>query len=163
MCVVNSLSRVVIYLTIACHVSILILLFINPPIHIADADGLIAMLSLKDANHEKARAIIRGVTSRGEKIVFPATAITEAITTMQVRLESPELARELATKVAASELPIVAVDAEILEIAAGIYSPDGSKKHTMFDATVAATAKSAVHRRCLASMAGTATNGLLCW
>lgn len=113
----------------------------NPRVHIADADGLISMLSKKDANHEKARAIIQIATSRGEKILFPATAITEAITTMQVRLENPALAKELATKVAASQLPIVAVDAEILEIAAGIYSPDGSKKHTMFDATVAATAK----------------------
>lgn len=113
----------------------------NPPTHIADADGLIAMLSLKDANHEKAKAIIKNATTRGEKILFPATAITEAITTMQVRLENPERAKELAAKVAASELPIVPVDAEILEIAAGLYSPDGSKKHTMFDATVAATAK----------------------
>ena len=74
------------------------------------------MLSLKDANHEKAKAIIKGVTSRGEKILFPATAITEAITTMQVRLENPEQARELAAKVAASELPIVAVDAEIWKL-----------------------------------------------
>lgn len=113
----------------------------NPLTHIADADGLIAMLSSKDSNHEKAEAIIKGVTSRGERILFPATAITEAITTMQVRLENPELAKELAAKVAASELPIVPVDAEILEIAAGLYSPDGSQKHTMFDATIAATAK----------------------
>jgi predicted nucleic acid-binding protein len=113
----------------------------NPRVHIADADGLIAMLSKNDANHEKAKVIIKDVTSKGEKILFPATAITEAITTMQVRLENPVLAKELAAKVAASQLPIVPVDAEILEIAAGLYSPTGSKKHTMFDATIAATAK----------------------
>ena len=110
-------------------------------IHIADADGLIAMLSKKDANHEKAKAIIKDAVSKGERILFPATAITEAITTIQVRLQNPDLANELAAKVAASELPIVAVDAEILEIAAGLYSADGSKKNTMFDATVAAAAK----------------------
>jgi len=113
----------------------------NTPMHIADADGLIAMLSRKDSNHEKAKAIIQKVTAHGEKIFFPSTAIAEAITTLQVRLQNPELAKELAEKVAASLLPIIPVDAEILEIAAGLYSPYGSKKHTMFDATVAATAK----------------------
>lgn len=113
----------------------------NQGVHIADADGLISLLSKKDANHEKAKAIIKDVTSKGEKILFPATAITEAITTIQVRLENPDLAKELAEKVAASELPIVPIGAEILEIAVGLYSPAGSKKHTMFDATVAATAK----------------------
>lgn len=136
----------------------------NSRVHIGDADGLIAMLSLKDANHKRAREIIKDVTSKGEKILFPATAITEAITTMQVRLENPELAKELAGKVAASQLPIVAVDAEILEVAAGLYSPTGSKKHTMFDATVAANSQKARHqRRSLASTAGTAARGLRFW
>jgi predicted nucleic acid-binding protein len=109
--------------------------------HIADADGLIAMLSKKDANHEKAEAIIKKVTARGERILFPSTVITEAITTMHVRLKNPVLAKEAAALVAGSALPIVPVDANILGIAVGLYNPDGSKKHTMFDATVAATAK----------------------
>lgn len=110
-------------------------------IHIADADALIAILSKNDAHHEKAKAIVQKVATQGEKILFPSTAITEAITTMQVRLRNPELAKEAAAQVAASALPIIPVDAEVLEFAVGMYNPDGSRKHTMFDATVAATAK----------------------
>src|SRR3954462_11649362 len=109
--------------------------------HIADADALIAMLSKTDANHEKAKSIIKKAGAQGKPILFPATAIAEAITTMQVRLQDPALAKEAAAKVAASALTIVPVDAEILGIAVGLYNPEGSKKNTMFDATVAATAK----------------------
>jgi predicted nucleic acid-binding protein len=109
--------------------------------HIADADALISMLSKTDANHEKAKTIIQKAGAQGEPILFPATAIAEAITTMQVRLQDPALAKEAVAKVAASALTIVPVDAEILEIAVGLYNPEGSRKNTMFDATVAATAK----------------------
>ncbi len=109
--------------------------------HIGDADGLIAMISKKDANHEKAKKIIKSLIGREEKILFPATAITEAITSVQVRLHNPELAKALAEKVSTSGLHIIPVDAEILEIAVGLYNPAGSKKNTMFDATIAATAK----------------------
>lgn len=110
-------------------------------IHVADADGLIAMISKKDASHENAKKIIQSITERSEKLFFPSTVITETITTVQVRLQDPGLARELAEKVGASALPIIPVDSEILEIAVGLYNPDGSKKNTMFDAVVAATAK----------------------
>jgi predicted nucleic acid-binding protein len=98
------------------------------------------MISSKDANHEHAKKIIKSIAQREEKLLFPSTTITEAITTVQVRLQSPELAKALA-EVGASTLPIIPVDAEILAIAIRLYNPDDSKKHTMFDATVAATAK----------------------
>jgi predicted nucleic acid-binding protein len=109
--------------------------------HIGDADGLIAMISKKDASHDRAKKIIKSISERGEKILFPATAVTEAITTVQVRLQNPDLAKELAEKVKASALLIIPVDAVILELAVDLYNPAGSKKNTMFDATVAATAK----------------------
>lgn len=108
--------------------------------HIGDADGLIAMISKKDASHERAKKVVKAITERGEKILFPATAVTEAITTVQVRLQNPELAKELAEKVKMSALLIIPVDAAILELAVDLYNPAGSKKNTMFDATVAATA-----------------------
>jgi predicted nucleic acid-binding protein len=108
-------------------------------LHIADADGLIAMINKKDTSHENAKKIIQLITEQDEKLFFPSTAITEAITTVQVRLQNPALARELAKKI--GTLPIIAVDTKILEIAVDLYNPDGSKKNTMFDAVVAATAK----------------------
>jgi predicted nucleic acid-binding protein len=67
---------------------------------------------------------------------------------IEKRCQSPEVLRLHLPKpllafqhLLASALPIVPVDAEILELATGLYHPDGSKKHTMFDATVAAIAK----------------------
>jgi len=113
----------------------------NKVVHIADSDALIAMLSKKDANHVKAKAVIKKITLQKEEILFPATVIAETITTMQIRLKNPELAKEVAKKVAASAIPIIPTDADILKIATEIYKPEGSKKNTMFDAIVAATAK----------------------
>lgn len=110
-------------------------------IHIGDADGLIALLSKKDANHGKARDIVQKAVKNGEKIIFPSTAVTEAITTLQVRLADPRLAKMVAGKLAANSLPILPIDSDILAIAASLYDPDGSKKNTMFDAVVAATAR----------------------
>jgi predicted nucleic acid-binding protein len=109
-------------------------------IHIGDADGLIAMINTKDAHHERVKAIIQKVTERGEQIIFPSTAITEAITTLQIRLANPKQAGMVAEQVARAALPIIPVDAEILSIAVKFYNPQGSKKNTFFDATVAATA-----------------------
>ena len=110
-------------------------------IHIADADAIIAMISKRDASHGNAKAIIQKVSQRGDKILFPATAITEAITTCQIRLNSPQLAKELAQQIAANSLPVIPIDGEILELAAGVFNSEGSRKNTFFDATIAATAK----------------------
>jgi len=109
-------------------------------LHIGDADGLIAMVSKNDASHEKAREIIKRIVEQEEQLLFPATAVTEAITTLQVRLQNPELAKLVAEAVTTSKITIVPVDAEILKIAVALYNPSGSRKNTMFDATIAATA-----------------------
>lgn len=109
--------------------------------HIGDADGLIAILSKNDAHHKTAVAIVTKIISQGEEILFPSTAVVEAITTLQVRLENPQLAKQAAEQVLNGALSIIPVDAEILGLAAQLYKPEGSKKHTMFDATVAATAQ----------------------
>lgn len=111
-----------------------------PIIHIADSDALIAMLNTTDAHHERAREIIQKAEEKQEKIVFPATAITEALTTMKFKFP-PEIVKEAAENVATSTLSIISIDAEILKIAVGIFDPKGSEWNTMFDATVAATAK----------------------
>lgn len=109
-------------------------------IHIADSDALIALFNTIDAHHAKVKEIIQKVTEKQGKIVFPATAITEALTTMKFKF-APDIVKEAAEKIASSTLITAPTDAEIIQIATGIFDPKGSEWNTMFDATVAATAK----------------------
>jgi large subunit ribosomal protein L23 len=90
----------------------------QPLIAIGDADGLIAVLSSEDANHEKAISTVEQLLQHDAQTVFPLTTIAEAVTTLYnenavdvntsktvygkkafVKFESIEKTRDLATKI----------------------------------------------------------------
>lgn len=107
---------------------------------VADADALIALLNKDDALHKKATAINEYCLKSGTVIIFPSTALLEAATAFQRKLQAHALAALIKKYYQADLFSVVYVDENIMKKAMKIYSPAGSKQNTIFDAIVAATA-----------------------
>ena len=113
----------------------------NEPLVIVDADAIIALSSVSDANHEKAKRILHTLSTSQAAALFPTTAICEAVTVLRGRLNKPDDASSIIKKVQNGDFPVQAVDQEILLSAATLFKPLASKKNTLFDAVIAAIAK----------------------
>jgi predicted nucleic acid-binding protein len=109
---------------------------------IVDADGLIALFSKGDAHAEKTIASLQKLVQEEAKILYPATAIAEATTTLQRKLNKPHLAAQIAELIKENKFPIEPVNEDTLNTAVQYFKPVESSKHnTLFDALVAAIAK----------------------
>ncbi len=109
---------------------------------IVDADGLIALFNKDDAHAEKAVLLLQDLVREEAKIIYPATTIVEATTTLQRKLHKPELAAQIAVLVKENQFPIVSINEDTLNDAVSYFKPVESSKHnTLFDAVVAAVAK----------------------
>ena len=108
---------------------------------IADADILIALANSDDAHHAKVKAISEYLDANQIAILFPITAIFEAVTALQRKLTKPELAKMLIENVKAGKLPVKYIDESMFTEAVKFFNPLGSKQDTLYDALVAALAK----------------------
>jgi predicted nucleic acid-binding protein len=108
---------------------------------IGDADALIALSDISDVNHKKAKDTLSFLSHNPLDIYFPATALAEAITTAQRKMDNRALAQLLVSKVVSNDLAIFPINSETLSLAASLFDSDSSKQNTFFDAIVAAIAK----------------------
>ena len=108
---------------------------------IADSDSLIALLNVDDANHTKAVGQLEKLIGQGYRIIYPATVIVETTTTFQIKFSNPRLSDQIVKMTAQAQLPVETVDQRIIDKAIVLFSTSGSKKNTLFDAVVAATAQ----------------------
>jgi predicted nucleic acid-binding protein len=109
---------------------------------VVDADGLIALFSKDDAHAETAMVLLQELVREEAKILYPSTAIVEATTTLQRKLNQPQLAAQIAELVKENQFPVEAVNEETLSDAVTYFkSTERSKHNTLFDAVVAAVAK----------------------
>lgn len=108
---------------------------------VGDADSLIALAYKDDAHHKKARQISDRLLAGGYKIIYPNTAILEAITTLKRALNLSEKAIFVNKQYQEGAFNVKYVDEDIQIIASRIFDQTNSKKNTIFDAIVAATAK----------------------
>ena len=113
----------------------------NEPLVIVDADAIIAFVYVDDENHQRAKQIMQSLVATDVSLLFPTTAICEAITVLRGKLNRPEDAKRILAKFQSGDFPIQAVDHAILTEAGALFNPNGSKKNTLFDAVVAAIAK----------------------
>ena len=113
----------------------------QPLIAVGDTDGLIAVLSSEDANHEKAVSTVVLLLQHDAQTVFPLTTITETITTLKRKLGRVDLAEKVVKQITSGTLSIENVDTDMLNEALKVFNPKGSKQNTLFDALVVATAK----------------------
>ncbi len=108
---------------------------------VGDTDGLIAVVSEADVHHKIAVATVAKLLAHDAQTVFSLTTITETVTTLRRKLNRPDLAERIITQITSGALSIENVDTKMLHVALLVFDPKGSKKNTLFDALVVATAK----------------------
>lgn len=108
---------------------------------IGDADALIALFLEKDSHYLEAANISKLLREKGDSIIFPNTAIVEAITTFQRKFSFPKIADTIKNLYLQGAIDIEYVNQEEMKLAAEFFNPHGYKQNTFFDALVAATAK----------------------
>lgn len=108
---------------------------------VADTDILVALYFKKDALRDRVRSISRKFLKTGVNIIFPNTAIAEAITTLHRKLSNSTAADLLNQDYKKRIFEVEYVDEQIMQNASDFYNPKGSKQNTFFDALVAGTAK----------------------
>ena len=113
----------------------------DKPVIIGDADGLIALAHEDDVHHAAAVRILQQLIEREAHILFPLTAVTEAITTIQRKLSNPNLADQLVQQVKAGAVAIEVVDKTVFHQALTLFAPHASKQNTLLDAIVATVAR----------------------
>jgi predicted nucleic acid-binding protein len=113
----------------------------NQLVVVSDTDGLIAVLSEEDKNHQKATETVAKLLQQDAQTVFPITTITEAITTLRRKLNNPDLTEKVVNQITSGSLSIENADTGMLNEAFKLFDPKGSKQNTIFDAMVVATAK----------------------
>src|SRR3989344_3082326 len=109
---------------------------------IGDADVLIALYMEEDGHYNEASKTSNYLHTKGYSVIFPDTAIVEAITSFQRKFSSPKLAGILTDQYKKGVFAVEYVDENIMQLAADLFNPKSSKKNTFFDAIVASVAKS---------------------
>lgn len=113
----------------------------NPPIVIVDADAIIAQAFPNDSNHKLALKISTHLHTVHARVIYPSTAILEATTALQGKLNSGATAYGTAVVLMDPYVEVAEVGHEDLQHAVEYFSPTGSKKNTLFDCVIAAIAE----------------------
>lgn len=108
---------------------------------VGDADALIALIYEDDPNHHKAIIVSQELVKFGKSVVFPNTAILEAIVALKRGLNLPDRANTLNSQYLKGSFTVEYVNQEIQQRASEIFKSARSKKNTIFDAVVIATAE----------------------
>lgn len=108
---------------------------------VGDTDGLIAILHEADLHHKEAVETVAKLLQQDAQIIFPLTTIAETITTLIRKLSKSDLAALVVGKITSGSLSIENTDTDLLNESLKVFDPKGSKKKTIFDALVVATAK----------------------
>src|SRR5713101_107838 len=106
----------------------------NASLIIADADANVALSSKGDVNHQKAKHILESLSAPHASVLFPLTAICEATTAIQKKLNNPKIATYVIDQV-------IAVERETIIQALSLFDPHGLKGNTLFDAVIATLSK----------------------
>lgn len=108
---------------------------------VGDADAIIAQANSKDSNHNKAVRIAQEFIASQVRVIYPVTAVIEAVTHIQRALNSGITAFGTAQLMVDPAIEVVEVNKQTLTQAINYFSPTTSKKNTLFDCVVAATAQ----------------------
>ncbi len=113
----------------------------KPLLIIADADSIVAQAYTDDANHKQVLSLSQKLEESGAHILFPSTAISEAVTTLQRKFSNPHLAASTLNLLTEPGIDIENIDDEIIREAKKLFDPNASKHNTFFDCIVATVAK----------------------
>lgn len=113
----------------------------NPLIVIGDADAIVAQVSLQDNLHERAVNIVKRLDKLNAQLIYPSTAIVEAVTHIQRVLNSGATAYGTAVNFTEPNVKVIEINQETIKKAIHFFSPKTSKKNTLYDCIVALVAK----------------------
>lgn len=109
---------------------------------VGDADSLIALVNDRDIHYTNVRRIVSVLEEKNYTILYPNTAILEAITTLKRKLNLTVKAQLVARQFLEGAFLLVWVDEEIQKDALERFtSAARSKQHTVFDSIVASCVK----------------------
>lgn len=108
---------------------------------IADADCIVAQAYADDVHHKMTLELVKKMDRIGAHLLFPSTAIAEAVTTLQRKFSNPELAASTLELFTDPSIDIEEINQEIVREAGKLFDPKSSKHNTIFDCIVAAVAK----------------------
>lgn len=108
---------------------------------IADADSIIALVNTDDSLHTRAVTITQYIEEKQIHVVFPITAIAEAVTKIQRVFSNPTLTKSVVDLVYSNTEAIIDITPADYQEAKSLFDPYASKKNTFFDAIVAAVAR----------------------
>ena len=108
---------------------------------VGDADAIIAQANPDDSNHNEAVRIAHEFITSQVRVIYPVTAVIEAVTHIQRALNSGATAYGTASLMVDPAVEVVEVNKQVLDCAVKYFSPTTSKKNTLFDCVVAATAE----------------------
>jgi predicted nucleic acid-binding protein len=106
-------------------------------IAVGDADSLIALVCRQDSNHNKAVEAIDRLVKDNIEIVYPNTAILEAIVALRRGLNLPQQAKLLNLQYQQGVFTVEYTDEEVQLKASKRWETTDSKQNTIFDAIVA--------------------------
>lgn len=109
-------------------------------IAVGDADSLIALAYKDDPNHIRAQKVSEFLIVHGYEIIYPNTAIMEAITALKRGLSLPNEAHLVNRQYQKGAFTVEYINEEIQQGASQRFEKTTSKKNTFFDAVVAETA-----------------------
>lgn len=108
---------------------------------VVDADAIVAQAYPNDSNHQLAVTISGTLNRLNARVIYPASAILEATTVLQARLNSGATAYGTAVTFTDPNVQVANIGQETLNNAMEYFNPATSKKNTLFDCVVAAVAK----------------------
>lgn len=108
---------------------------------VADADCIVAQAYADDKHHKITLALVKKMDRMRVHLIFPSTAIAEAVTTLQRKFSNPQLAASTLELFTNPSIDIENVNREIIREAGRLFDPKSSKHNTIFDCIVATVAK----------------------
>lgn len=109
---------------------------------VVDADVIIAQVYKNDPSHIESVTTFNKLSQLNAKLIYPTTAIAEAVTTIQRKLNQRNLALATSASFTYSHLNIVSIDNHIyMKAVSKYFLKINSKKNTIFDCIIAAVAE----------------------
>ena len=104
---------------------------------VVDADAIVAQAHPDDSNHSRALSTTQYLKKINARVVYPTTAVCEAVTVLQHKLENSATAYGTAVIFTDPNLHVVEINQEIMTRAINNhFRPTTSKKNTLFDCIV---------------------------
>lgn len=107
---------------------------------VGDADSLIALSYKDDPNHARANKVSEFLRKNDYEIIYPNTAILEAITALKRGLTLPNESHLVNRQYQTGNFTVEFVDEQVQMRAGQRFDKTISKKNTIFDAIVVETA-----------------------